>query len=319
MVAHSAREIKTVYISILTFSIICHIILVEFMDKACSIVEDDIEFALEVRKTWHTQGHRWTRSYFFTNEILKEYIPGFDLDGKDVLTPTASGDHALNIALENPNTITCFDINRLARYWAELKQASIMTLSFDEFYKFILDGIANNTSNPYDNSLSNTLFKDKAIYNTIKEGMSKDVATFWDAINENEITKYDLFQSIRLKNCDFNGYMNPGKYKQLQQTLPKLDIKHVHCDILNLKKKFGDKKFDNIFTSNIAMYAGKNYQYLVENDIPEILKPNGKVQVYYSYANAGDGKHYPTFKGYTGETRNFASGRGAIHVLERCT
>ena len=50
-----------------------------------------------------------------------------------MLCPTSSGDHFLNLALEGATDITCFDINRLSKYYQELKITLIKRLDYSDF------------------------------------------------------------------------------------------------------------------------------------------------------------------------------------------
>ena len=49
-------------------------------------------------------------SYLWTNEDMKLY-PKENLKGKDILTITSSGDHALNAILNGGNIIDSFDLH----------------------------------------------------------------------------------------------------------------------------------------------------------------------------------------------------------------
>ena len=108
-------------------------------------LQEDIKKALLIatdERNWVEKTHG--PIYAFTNEPLIKYIPTTKIENRDVLTVTASGDHPLNIALQNPKSITCFDINRLAKYWTELKVAGIITMARDEFIQeFICNASCN--------------------------------------------------------------------------------------------------------------------------------------------------------------------------------
>ena len=67
--------------------------------------------------------------YKFTNERLSSYLPLFDFKNKDIMTVVGSGDHLLNILLNDINTLECFDINKFAYYYLVLKN-NIIVLDF---------------------------------------------------------------------------------------------------------------------------------------------------------------------------------------------
>ena len=92
--------------------------------------------------------------YPFTNENIKGYYSKINFKNKNVLTVTASGDHALNALLLGANCVETFDSNPLAKYYSELKIAGIKTLSLEEFILFF-----------YNKSFkTNKYFFDKDIY-----------------------------------------------------------------------------------------------------------------------------------------------------------
>ena len=57
-------------------------------------------------------------SYLCTNEDMKLY-PKENLKGKNILTITSSGDHALNAILNGGDIIDSFDVNQYSKYVSE--------------------------------------------------------------------------------------------------------------------------------------------------------------------------------------------------------
>ena len=73
--------------------------------------------------------------YPFTNEKLKIIFKYLDLSNR-ILTVTSSGDQSLFAILNGATKIDCFDKNKLAKYFSELKIAAIKSLSYKQFKKF---------------------------------------------------------------------------------------------------------------------------------------------------------------------------------------
>ena len=73
--------------------------------------------------------------YAVTNENLG-YFADLNIAGKDALTVTGSGDHALNLAFFGAKSVETFDINHLTFLAFDLKKNAILHLSRKEFIEF---------------------------------------------------------------------------------------------------------------------------------------------------------------------------------------
>ena len=73
-------------------------------------------------------------SYLWTNEDMKLY-PKENLKGKNILTITSSGDHALNAILNGGSMIDSFDVNIFSKYVSALKIAMIKKYGYYETTK----------------------------------------------------------------------------------------------------------------------------------------------------------------------------------------
>ena len=73
-------------------------------------------------------------SYLWTNEDMKLY-PKENLKGKNILTITSSGDHALNAILNGATNIDSFDVNLFSKYVSALKIAMIKKYGYYDFFK----------------------------------------------------------------------------------------------------------------------------------------------------------------------------------------
>ena len=77
--------------------------------------------------------------YVFATENIGDYVQHLDLEGKDVLTVGASGDHMIAAYGAGAKLVHNFDINRLARSMAELKWIALQALSREDFIRFFSD------------------------------------------------------------------------------------------------------------------------------------------------------------------------------------
>jgi hypothetical protein len=81
---------------------------------------------------------RFSKLYAFTTENFSGYYPFLPLLGSKVLTVTCSGDQMINSYLFGADSVTGFDINPAASYFAELKLAALRDLSFEDFKQFFM-------------------------------------------------------------------------------------------------------------------------------------------------------------------------------------
>lgn len=192
--------------------------------------------------------------YPFTNEKLELFFKYLDLNGR-ILTVTASGDQALYAILNGATKIDCFDKNKIAKYFMELKISAIKTLSYKEFKNFYK--IKNLTptdiiKNPnFLENLSNRHF-DK-----ILSQMSKEYAYFFEMLYY-YIRSKDIMTNLMI-NCNFipsySGYLQKEKYYELKEKLQDVkDINYYDCDIFDLKNNIGNKKYSSMIFSNITSY-----------------------------------------------------------------
>ena len=66
--------------------------------------------------------HNWyDKIYYSTNEDLESLLDVFDVEGKDVLSVTGSGDQAFHFHSKKANNVDLFDINRLTIHYYYLR------------------------------------------------------------------------------------------------------------------------------------------------------------------------------------------------------
>ena len=259
-------------------------------------LEEDIKQAIEIIKFSEYSNNyngmqKYSKIYQNTTENIKEYMPFLNGNYKKALLPTASGDHQLEAILNGITEITSFDINRLSRYFVELKFAAIKNLSKKEFLNFMYENIFNIN-----------------IFNYLKNCLTDDVYLFWQEIFKNcnieDIVRY-LFRYLRFKDNDkylltgvdfskycaenFTRYLEDNNYKFLQDRLEKIKIKYLDEDLSNLANTLNDT-YDLINLTNIYEYincqifcnGAQEFAQSINSLIPHLNK-DGKILITYLY------------------------------------
>lgn len=185
-------------------------------------------------------------SYLWTNEDMKLY-PKENLKGKNILTITSSGDHALNVILNGGSMIDSFDVNIFSKYVSALKIAMIKKYGYYDFFKR-MDWIENMESLNF-NSKEN-------IIDSIMEYLSYDEYLFWSTFEYLRINNKVNFNDVinvygSLKK---NAYTDAFSYNKLKRNLKKAKITYYDSDIMDIEKSV-NKKYDRVFLSNVLEYV----------------------------------------------------------------
>lgn len=255
-----------------------------------SDLENDINRAIEILGCFSSKYNKmigYSRIYQNTTENIKEYMRYFLSNDGSSLVPTASGDHLLEAVLSGYSDITCFDINRLAKYYVKLKLVAISVFSESEYIRFMYDDMFN-----------------QKMYSYLRDNLDYDTRVFWDVL----INKYGplkikhlLFRRLAASNnshigTDFyrfcaNSYtslFDNNNYKKLQEKLDNVYVDYIDSDIIDFSTK---KKYDFINLTNIYQYYnqdvfsgnGKVYSGIVNDLVHNNLTDNGKMLVSYLY------------------------------------
>lgn len=216
----------------------------------------------------------FSKIYPMTTENIKGTYELFDLNDKDILTVTSSGDHILCAALKGAKRIDSFDVNYLTEYYYYLKKAVIEAYDLDKFkerflYSLIPDGEIKETW-----------------YSEFRDNLDGKYQEFWDEIisfsNSNGIPLNKLFLFIPNYNNLVN-YLDEENYNLLKETLPNIETKFIHSDLMHLNKNL-DKKYDYMFFSNISDYAGiMNVKDYAKAKLMGHLNENGEIAYAYMY------------------------------------
>lgn len=262
------------------------------MDK----LNKDINYAKQLIRNGKVDNEdsNYSKVYLNTTENIKDYMPLLAGDYKSALLPTSSGDHILEAVLDGVTDITCYDINPLSKYMAQLRVEAIKSLSKEDLENFFF-------RNPFN----------KEVFNYFKNNLDDTTKTFWEElINYYEgygisseitnllhrvsITKEDdqvinglKFYEYCLKN--FTRYFNDDNYKIVQNNLQHTIIKYIDSDLLELAPKLEDN-FDIINLTNIHEYINveifDDSSEKFANAVKELtnkLNLDGKMMINYSY------------------------------------
>lgn len=212
--------------------------------------------------------------YPYNNEDINYYYSNFNYNGS-ILAVASSGDHMLHSILAGSDDITLFDINKLTKYYCNLKLAGAKMLTYEEFFEFFGK---ENSSAPN--------FICRNLYEKLKPALSNEDKYYWDSLyNNNLINKKRrerLFNLISIPSC--NAYYEKDKFYELQKILIKkeIKIKFIHSNVLDLPNHLDkNKKYTSIFLSNIVSYMyDDNLEFfinLVRYELYNMLDKDGLI------------------------------------------
>lgn len=226
-------------------------------------LERDISVALKfLYKVELTEEERtiYDKIYPWSNEAIYRYCDYYNLEDKNVLTITASMDHALYAIANGAKKIDCTDRNKLCKYYAALKVALIRAYDEQDFFSHFQDR-------------GRRLITSKLNLSEIKQYLTKEQLIFWE-----EITNTKGFKKNRLL---FRTDGFPHKfmldYKLLKENIENTKIRYFDEDIRDFK--IGTKrKYDVIFLSNIIEWEIRSEEKTnMYNSAYDLLKQNGVI------------------------------------------
>lgn len=236
-------------------------------------LENDIKAAINIiNGNYQTIDRKIYRPiYPWTNERIDQYIADYNLEEKKVLTITSSFDHALHSINHGAKSIDCFDINRLCKYYADLKQALIL-----RYDKDLVNKILNFTQNNED--LSHYKINPYFSLEDIKDlFIMPESYIFWSVIINNPAfnkNNYRLFRN------DGNPTNKLPPLLELKEQLKTTSINFFDFDIENINTYLDDShKYDIVFLSNILDFYKEDTEII--NIIMNKLNDNGLIFDYH--------------------------------------
>ena len=248
-------------------------------------IDDKIKLAISLCNRDMTKFYQFNYLYPFTTENISGYIDKFDLKGKSLLTVGSSGDQALNAILRDCKMITVYDVCPFAKEYFNLKKALILCLTRESFLKFLC----------YQN-YPMWLLKNRNVFNLktfdyVYECLASidlESSYFWSELltrfRGTEIRR-NLFNVADERNPKVIQQMNrylvsDVAFNALRNKLGDAAIEFINGDILKIEL---DKKFDNIFLSNIAAYLNSSVFKEAFLACTDLLKDDGWMLVSYLY------------------------------------
>ena len=213
-------------------------------------MKNDIQY--KILRSQATTGDFYDRGpvYLFSNENIAGYMPALgDMNGANVLTVCASGDHMFEAYLRGAANVDTFDINTLQKCVAELKTHMIRDLDYEQFMDFF--------------------FNKKHFFNTrilspIRRKFSPELAGFIQRYNSigRHLFRYNASQHSSNDPFKISYVANPNEYYRLRDLLPE-KIQFHECDLMDLSEKI-TQKYDVIMLSNIMDYMYPQSQSMTE-------------------------------------------------------
>ncbi len=222
--------------------------------------------------------------YPFTTELISAYIGEFDLKNKSLLTVGSSGDQVINAAVNGARDITLVDTNLFTRYYYYLKMAAIFTLRRDELYKFICHWEYSKYGYRNYNTFDSSLYEK---VRPVLEKLDSESFEFWETL----INEYSLFgvrdsifnqdehkpSLIAKKNTYLKSYYFYQKAREVFKDV------HVTFSTQNVITASFDRKFDNIWLSNIGIYLESYERVQMFNTMEKLLEENGRMLFAYIF------------------------------------
>lgn len=230
-------------------------------------IRKTIELYKELRKNKGAGQHftEYSRFYIFTNEDLANIFMQMDLRNvNSALCPTASGDHALNLAYYGVKNIDTFDCNRVAEYYAKFKEVAVASLSYEYYQKMMLHTYVLNN---------------KLIQKEVIASLPDVYRKFWEEvlyfIDDTKKENRGIFELTRLEGegcrSSYNIYQRSKEdYEKLQRNLRDTKITFNISDIKEVPDLFGKKDF--ITFSNILEYRRKFGIFPNDYECAEFIK-----------------------------------------------
>lgn len=186
---------------------------------------------------------------------INKYISNLRRSGK-ILVYDPSFDISLSLIEEGIKDITVVSDNLLTKYYAYLKQAGIMSLSYQQFIEFFfyIDRIKKV---PFDeknyNKLKRNLYeidsKSSSFWNVLygKYGYNF-IKEYQNTSKEYNYLRYKLFRKDEVRDVDNIPYLkDEDSYELLRENLKLVSINYINANILKYNY---DEKFNNIVVSS---------------------------------------------------------------------
>ena len=236
--------------------------------------------------------HSFYQYYQFATENIADYIKYFNLKNKSLLTVGSSGDQILNAYLYGARDITLIDVCEYSKFYIFLKISAILCLSYSEFREFFFEYGTESYYNKKRYS-KDTFLKIKPTLRLL----DYESYLFFDEL-------FTLFRSTEIKDnlsaaeedrpkiiTSYNTYLKDEQtYNALKNKLKGIYFNFINTNIHDANI---DRKFDNIFLSNLCTYCELDkLKELIDKLAANNLNESGKILFAYLYNIKFDEKYY---------------------------
>lgn len=275
------------------------------MKEAYEAVLESLKFAnRKSRSLLKPEFGEYSAMYTFTTENLASYLNKFDINGKSILTVTASGDQLINLALLGASSVDNFDSCKNAYYMTKLKIAALKSLTYEEFLLYFSyceeQEIDHLGIIPIEQPVNeNPRFLSYNLYLKIRNYLENDVIYYFDYLyNEynfsgEKLGNSSLFYKNSMKNAIANNnyLFSADNYYEARSRIEQVSYNFYNCDVYQIYNI--QSQYDIILLSNIYDYVtfdeynqiNDNTEYIqyIKNNLDCILNSEGKVAVTYQY------------------------------------
>lgn len=225
-----------------------------------------------------------------------------NIKNQDALTITGSGDFMLDLFLYGAKSVTCFDINGLAKYYALLKFSFIKAgMSYKDYKEFFLG--------------QDDIILKRDLYEKYKGCLDERVQRFWDAIytylenNNKQLHKsehnlmykiYDMFGSANRSYNNKSSYFTEANFGRLQEILKSKSLENIRfydASITKIPEILHGQKFGYAYLSNVIDFTDqlfnsesqderiKMFKDFILVEFTNLVRENGAMSV--GYISAG--------------------------------
>ena len=207
-----------------------------------------------------------------------------------------SFDPALNAISMGSKDITVFDINCFNVYYAYLKIAGILALTYEEYLEYF-----------YATNLNK--FCSEFYFEKLKLNLPSDILKFWEylyCIYDSEQIQNLFYTNIEAENeveiiikrsvIPSNIFLEEKKFYHLKKVLTQIKFKYHICDVREVPQIIKNEKFDIIYLSCLHNFVYDNTQgcsYLEKlKEFEDLLKKGGTIQGGYVYWHQMEDDYY---------------------------
>ena len=251
------------------------------------------EKVIEAKKTMSRKGNHlrvnFNRIYPFTTENISGYLPYFKLQNKSLLTVGSSSDQIINAMINGCHDITVVDTCPFTKEYYEMKKAAMLSLTQEEYMDLLTFEREYRTfRRPKEKMINKELLK------KIKEALScEESFEFWRRLSKEypiEWIRSRLFSTDEYTKDiieQLNPYLQGDNYRLAQKKVGEITPTFIQGNIFD--EPF-QRKFDNIWLSNVFDYSKNKIRQREMKEFIENLSEDGIILLYYLYSTSISGE-----------------------------